>query len=162
MISCIKIEVCTSRKYCLKHLHILEVWCKKARKIFLAVKLVLMLVEVFAPLGFNDCVAAEGARRGEYCFDSRHEGSNFCLGEVFNCCILHDVVEWAIWDVGANVSNAKRQVWGFIVALCPTDCFAIEVNSGNLLGSQGIEVVRVEAISATQVKYAAVGSHCKT
>ena len=119
----------------MKNVDVLEMGREKASEIFLAVKFVLMLVEVFAaPFGFNNCVATEGARRGEYSFDSRHEGSNFCLGEVFNCCILHDVVEWTVWDVGANVSSAKRQVWGFIVALCPTDCFAIEVNSGNLLG----------------------------
>ena len=112
-------------------------------------KFLLILVEVFATLGFNNCVATEGARRGEYCFYSRHEGSDFCFGEVFNRCIPNNVVEWAIRDVIANVSNAKCQVWGFIVALRLTNCFAVEIDCSDMLGAQGIEVVRVEAISAT-------------
>jgi hypothetical protein len=68
---------------------------------------------------------------------------------VFNRCIPNNVVEWAIWNVRTNIPNAKFQVWSLVVALRPTNRFAVEIDYSDIIGPQGVEVVSVETVSTT-------------
>src|SRR5205085_1177099 len=69
---------------------------------------------------------------------------------VFDCGVPQNVFEFAIWHVDSNIGESVVDILSGILATCCSNGCGIEVASNDLLGSEAIEVLCVEAIAASQ------------